>query len=126
MPHHRLTFQARAQAAATFDRTAPQTPLHKGNNPYRLDLIFQALADRHRRLMVSTLSTGPETASELAGLAASTLPAGMKHSRVLEASGLIQTEKVGRTRMCSLNAAALEMATSWLNTASRQPRQLPR
>ena len=70
MARQRLTFQARAAAAENFDQTAPQTPLHKRNNPYRLDLIFQALADRHRRLMVSTLSTGPETASELAGLAA--------------------------------------------------------
>jgi DNA-binding transcriptional ArsR family regulator len=126
MARHRLTFQARAKAAATFDQTAPHTPLHKANNPYRLDLIFQALADRHRRLMVSTLSTGPETASEVAGLAASTLSAGMKHIQLLEASGLIQTEKVGRVRMCSLNDATLGMATSWLNTASRQPHRLPR
>ena len=119
MARQRLTIQTRAAAAENFDQTAPQTPLHKGNNPYRLDLIFQALADRHRRLMVSTLSTGPETASELAGLAAGTLPAGMKHIHLLEASGLIQTEKVGRVRTCSLNRDALQMAGSWLARNSR-------
>jgi DNA-binding transcriptional ArsR family regulator len=126
MAHQRLTVKARAEAACTFDDTAPQTPLHRANNPYRLDLIFQALADRHRRLMVATLSTGPETASELAGLAAATLSAGMKHIQLLEASGLIHTEKVGRIRMCSLNHAALEMPMSWLNKASRQPHRPPR
>lgn len=119
MARQRLTFQARAAAAENFDQTAPQTPLHKRNNPYRLDLIFQALADRHRRLMVSTLSTGPETASELAGLAAATMPAGMKHIQLLEASGLIQTEKLGRVRTCSLNRDALQMAEAWLARNSR-------
>ena len=114
MARRRLTFQARAQAAAAFDETAPQTPLHKGNNPYRLDLVFQALSDRHRRLMVSTLSKGPTPTSELVGLAAATWPTGRKHLRVLELSGLVHTEKIGRVRTCYLNADALKMAETWL------------
>lgn len=122
MAPKRLTVKARAAAADTFDETAPPTPLHRANNPYRLDLIFQALADRHRRLMLSRLSTGPEPASELVGLAAASRQAGMKHVQLLEASGLVHTERIGRVRTCSLNHAALDMAKSWLNTASRQPR----
>ena len=108
MAPKRLTVKARAAAADTFDETAPPTPLHRANNPYRLDLIFQALADRHRRLMLSKLSTGPEPASELVGLAASR-QAGMKHVQLLEASGLVHTERIGRVRTCSLNHAALDM-----------------
>lgn len=114
MASRRLTLQARAKAAKHFDETAPQTPLHKANNPHRLDLIFQALSNRHRRLMVSTLSDGPSPASELAGLAAASWTAGLKHLRLLEVSGVIHTEKNGRVRMCHLQADALKMAETWL------------
>ena len=120
MARRRLTFEARAQAAAAFDETAPQTPLHKGNNPYRLDLIFQALSDRHRRLMVSTLSRGASPTSELVGLAASTWSTGRKHLQVLELSGLVHTEKIGRERICSLDADMLKTAEAWLAKRSRQ------
>ena len=65
---------------------------------------------------------GREPASELIGLAAASRQMGMKHVQLLEASGLVQTEKVGRVRTCSLNRAALDMATAWLNKSSRQPR----
>jgi hypothetical protein len=36
------------------------------------------------------------------------------HLRLLEASGLIQTEKIGRTRMCYLNVDAVKYAEAWL------------
>jgi DNA-binding transcriptional ArsR family regulator len=123
MPSRRMTFKARAAAAATFDATAPQTPLHKANNPHRLDLIFQTLSNRNRRLMLSTLSDGPSCVSELAGLAAASWPAGVKQVRLLEVSGLIHTEKVGRTRMCYLNAEAMALAENWLHTCSGDRRR---
>src|SRR2546421_11565151 len=102
MASRRLTFKECVAAAANFDRTAPQTRLHKANNPYRLDIVFKALSSGYRRTMLSTLSSGPSLASELAGLGAGSWPSGIKHLRLLEASGLIQTEKIGRTRMCYL------------------------
>jgi predicted transcriptional regulator len=123
MASRRLTYKARAAAAAHFDETAPQTRLHKANNPYRLDLIFQALSNQYRRLMVSTIASGPSCTSELAGLAGASWPAGLKHLRLLEASGLIQTEKVGRTRMCYVNGDALSMATEWLHDCSGDRRR---
>jgi hypothetical protein len=34
---------------------------------------------------------------------------------VLEASGLVRSQKTGRTRTCSINPAALRSAESWLS-----------
>ena len=65
-----------------------------------LDLAFQALADPSRRAMVDRLAQGPATVSELAGPLAMSLPGVMQHLRVLEASGLVVSEKVGRVRTC--------------------------
>jgi hypothetical protein len=47
-----------------------------------------------------------------------TLAAGLQHVQVLEKSGLIHTEKLGRKRVCRLNPAAFTAAESWL--ASRR------
>ena len=82
---------------------------------------FKALSSGYRRMMLSTLSTGPSPASEVAGLAG-TWPSGLKHLRLLEASGLIHTEKIGRTRMCYLNADALKYAGAWLARLSTMSR----
>ena len=123
MASRRLTFKAKAAASAHFDETAPQTRLHKINNPYRLDLIFQALPNRHRRMVLSTLSAGASCVSDLAGLAGASWPAGLKHVRLLEASDLIQTEKVGRTRACYLNADTLKIAEEWLHGCSGDRRR---
>src|SRR5258707_10169706 len=52
-----------------------------------LDLMFQALADPTRRVMVERLSRGPASVSELAKPLAMSLPAGIPHPPLLEASG---------------------------------------
>ncbi|MFD2855817.1 ArsR/SmtB family transcription factor [Seohaeicola zhoushanensis] len=44
-----------------------------------------------------------------------TLPAILKHLRVLEASGLIGTEKAGRSRICRINPERLAQAEDWLS-----------
>ena len=33
---------------------------------------------------------------------------------MLEASGLVRSQKIGRTRTCSINPAALRSAESWI------------
>jgi len=43
------------------------------------------------------------------------LAAVVQHVQVLEASGLVQTQKLGRTRMCSLNQAPLRSAERWIS-----------
>jgi DNA-binding transcriptional ArsR family regulator len=80
-----------------------------------LDLTFQALADPTRRGMVERLSQGPASMSELAAPFAMSLPAIHQHLAVLEASGLVASEKVGRVRTCRIEPAAFSLAEQWIN-----------
>ncbi len=80
-----------------------------------LDLMYHALADRTRRVMVERLSRGPASVSELAGPLAMSLSAVVQHLQVLEASGLVRSEKVGRVRTCRIEPEALSMAERWIN-----------
>ena len=79
-----------------------------------LDGVFSALADPTRRAIVARLARGPATVSELAQPFAMSLPAVAKHLRVLEAAGLIASEKAGRTRRCRLLDAGLDEARAWI------------
>ncbi|MGF1477295.1 MAG: metalloregulator ArsR/SmtB family transcription factor [Geminicoccaceae bacterium] len=79
-----------------------------------LDQTFQALADPNRRSMVERLSRGPASVSELAKPLPMSLPAVVQHLQVLEASGLVSSEKVGRVRTCRLSAEALGRAEAWI------------
>jgi DNA-binding transcriptional ArsR family regulator len=80
-----------------------------------LDLAFQALADPTRRGMVERLSRGPATVSDLARPLAISLPAVLQHVQVLEASGLVRSQKVGRVRTCALVPEALSGAEQWFS-----------
>jgi len=79
-----------------------------------LDRVFQALADPGRRLMVERLSRGAASVSELGRPLDMSLAAVLQHVQVLEASGLIRSQKVGRTRTCSINQVALRSAEDWI------------
>jgi DNA-binding transcriptional ArsR family regulator len=79
-----------------------------------LDLAFQALSDPTRRQMVERLSEGPATVSELAGPLPMSMSAVVQHLKILEASGLVATEKVGRVRTCRVQAQALSGAERWI------------
>jgi DNA-binding transcriptional ArsR family regulator len=80
--------------------------------------MFQALADPTRRAMVERLSRGPASVSELAKPLDMSLPAVVQHLQVLEASGLIRSQKVGRVRTCQIEPQALQLAERWI--AERQ------
>lgn len=80
-----------------------------------LDLTFQALADPTRRDIVERLSRGQATVSELAEPYAMSLPAIVQHLALLEASGLVRSEKVGRVRTCRIDTATLSLAEQWFN-----------
>jgi len=84
------------------------------NQAADLDRVFQALADPGRRVMVERLSRGPASVSELGRPLAISLAAVVQHVQVLEACGLVRSQKVGRTRTCSINPAALRSAESWI------------
>ena len=79
-----------------------------------LDRVFQALADPGRRLMVERLSRGPASVSELGRPLDMSLAAVLQHVQVLEASGLIRSQKAGRTRTCSIDPVALRSAEDWI------------
>jgi len=79
-----------------------------------LDLVFQALADPTRRQIVDRLCRGPASVSQLAQPFAMTLPAVVQHLHVLEASGLVRSEKIGRTRTCHIESSVLRTAEHWI------------
>lgn len=79
-----------------------------------LDMAFQALADPSRRAMVDRLAQGPASVSELAKPLAMSLSAVMQHLAVLEASGLVTSEKVGRVRTCRIEPKAMSQAERWI------------
>jgi DNA-binding transcriptional ArsR family regulator len=85
------------------------------NQTVDLDRVFQALADPGRRSMVERLSAGPASVSELAQPLAMSLAAVLQHVQVLETSGLVRSQKVGRTRTCSINPAVLSSAEQWIS-----------
>jgi DNA-binding transcriptional ArsR family regulator len=84
------------------------------NQSNAVDRLFQALADPTRRVMVDRLSRGPASVSTLAEPLGMSLPAVMQHLQVLEASGLVRSEKVGRVRTCRLEPKALRTVEHWI------------
>jgi DNA-binding transcriptional ArsR family regulator len=84
------------------------------NQSKAMDRVFHALADASRRSVVQRLSRAPATVSELADPLRMALPSVMQHLRVLEESGLIRTEKVGRVRTCHIELKALTAAEQWI------------
>src|SRR3954470_5956415 len=80
----------------------------------QLDQVFQALADPSRRTMLERLTAGPASVSELAQPLSMSLPAVVQHLHVLEESGLVRTEKLGRVRTCTIQPAALRSAEAWI------------
>jgi DNA-binding transcriptional ArsR family regulator len=79
-----------------------------------VEVVFHALADPTRRAMVDHLAGGPASVSELARPLAISLPAVVQHLHVLERSGLVRSEKVGRVRTCRIEPAALSAAERWI------------
>ena len=80
----------------------------------QLSDVFYALADPTRRSVVSMLGRGPESVSALAAPFAMALPSFMKHLAVLERSGLVRSNKVGRVRTCELVGKPLSQAEQWM------------
>jgi DNA-binding transcriptional ArsR family regulator len=93
---------------------------HMLNHPIDLDRVFQALADPTRRGMLERLGRAPATVSELAAPIAISLAAVVQHVQTLEASGLVRTEKIGRTRTCHIDTNTLAAAEQWLEARRSQ------
>lgn len=80
-----------------------------------LDHVFHALSDPARRGMLERLSRGPASVSQLAEPLPMSMSAVVQHLKILEASGLVASEKTGRVRTCRVDARALGAAERWIN-----------
>jgi DNA-binding transcriptional ArsR family regulator len=80
-----------------------------------IDRVFHALADPSRLAMIDRLSLGPASVSELAAPLTMSLPAVTQHIKVLEQSGLVRSEKLGRVRTCSIEPDGFHKAESWIS-----------
>lgn len=82
-----------------------------------VDKTLAALADPTRRGILERLGRqGSASVSELAEPAGISLTGMKKHLKVLEEAGLVSTEKVGRTRRCSLGPKRLEDVQAWMDS----------
>jgi DNA-binding transcriptional ArsR family regulator len=84
------------------------------NHEESLDLVFRALGDRTRRALVERLVRGPASVSELAEPLTMSLAAVVQHLQVLEAAGIVRSEKAGRVRTCRIDPEALRAGEHWL------------
>jgi len=79
-----------------------------------LSATFNALADPTRRAILAKLAKGEQTVGDLAKPFDMTLPAVIKHLKVLENAGLVKKEKDKQWRPCHLNAKPLKEAATWI------------
>jgi DNA-binding transcriptional ArsR family regulator len=84
-------------------------------NDSSLDRVFSALADPTRRRILERLSRRTMTVGQIAKEFPVSQPAISKHMRVLEDSGLITREVVGRVHFCTLSPAAMEDVMHWID-----------
>lgn len=80
-----------------------------------IDSLFHALGDPKRRAILDQLCQGPLSVSRLAAPLGITLTAVMQHLQILEESGLVHTEKVGRIRTCRIDTAGFLALQQWIN-----------
>ena|SRR5947209_4015392 len=81
----------------------------------KIDRVFHALGDPTRRAILEKLSQGPISVSRLAEPLELTLAAVVQHLQVLEESGLVHTEKIGRVRTCRIEPKGLAVAKQWID-----------
>jgi DNA-binding transcriptional ArsR family regulator len=79
-----------------------------------IDRLFHALGDPTRRAILDRLSKGPLSVSRLAAPLDITLTAVAQHLQVLEESGLVHTEKLGRVRTCRIETAGFSALEQWI------------
>ena len=82
--------------------------------------MFDALGDPTRRAILQRMSKNPIPASQLVKPLGMTLAGVVQHLQVLEASGLIQSQKVGRVRTCRIEPKGFTLATQWLTDRQTQ------
>lgn len=83
--------------------------------------VFAALADPTRRQLVELLATGKaQTSTELAGALPITRQGVSKHLAVLEGTGLIEGEQIGREKRYRFRPEPLEAPLEWIESVTRE------
>lgn len=85
-----------------------------------VDALLRALAEPTRRAIIERLSQSPATVGELARPFETSLAAVLQHLQVLEAAGVVASEKTGRVRVCRLEPGGLDALALWIE-ARRHP-----
>ena len=83
------------------------------NNDH-LTQTFAALADPTRRAILTRLTKGEASVTELAQPFDMSLPAISKHLKVLERAGLIARTRDAQWRPCKLDAGPLKEVSDWI------------
>jgi DNA-binding transcriptional ArsR family regulator len=78
-----------------------------------LNMVFSALADPTRRMIVARLAKGEATVMDLAAPFKLTQPSISKHIKVLERAGLVSRGRAAQTRPCRLEPAPLREVMEW-------------
>ena len=84
-----------------------------------LDLAFAALSDPTRRRIVQRLSRGRTRVTDLALPFDMSLNSVSKHIKVLERSGLVRREKLGREHFLELRAKPMRDVARWISRYER-------
>lgn len=79
-----------------------------------IDRLFHALADPTRRAILDRLCQSPTTVTRLADNLGITLTAVGQHLQILQESGLVETEKLGRVRTASIHHAGFDRLERWI------------
>jgi DNA-binding transcriptional ArsR family regulator len=82
--------------------------------PVDINKVFQALGDPTRRAIIDRLTAGPQSVSRLADPLGVTITAVGQHLQILEETGFVRTQKLGRVRSCSLQAAGFRAVEQWV------------
>ena len=98
-------------AKVTID-TGPAKAAH-GDEDHEYQISAE-VTDASRRTIVERLARGPASVSQLAKPLAMSLPAVVQHLQVLEISGLVRSQKMGRVRTCRIEPKALRAAEQWI------------
>ena len=85
----------------------------------QLSTTFAALADPTRRAILSRLTSGEASVTELAAPFEMSLPAVTKHLKVLQRAGLISQSREAQWRPCKLSAAPMREAAEWMEPYRR-------
>lgn len=78
-------------------------------------LVYRAIADPTRRLILDRLMAGPQTVNQIAERFPMSRPAISKHLRLLRRARLVRPRRLGRRRFYQLCPEPLQQVDHWIS-----------